>query len=196
MKTFTSQKFFIIHPGLHRILYHACCRHAHTHTHTHTHTNKQTNKQKVKYTLETQYNKIPWHQEILLIISDGFFSSISICSVQKVDFHIFYINCKHNAHKQNHRVKTQMGDYLLGFSVFDQTFTMSAVKYHQCKYVNTMEPGYTKDFDTMKITLLYLVSGYIRVKKKEEEKKRAGTSKISYLVLSSLFITRFHCTLL
>ena len=60
----------------------------------------------------------------------------------------------------------------------------------------TVEPRYNEVLGTMKITLLYQVSHYIRVKNKEIW--RAGTSKITLLlegfVISDLFITRFHCT--
>ena len=44
----------------------------------------------------------------------------------------------------------------------------------------TVEPCYNEVLGTMKITLLYQVSHYIRVKKKKK-KKRVGTSKITLL---------------
>ena len=44
----------------------------------------------------------------------------------------------------------------------------------------TVEPRYNEDLGTMKITLLYQVSHYIRVNKNKEI-QRAGTSKITLL---------------
>ena len=44
----------------------------------------------------------------------------------------------------------------------------------------------------MKITLLYQVSHYIRVKKLRNIK---SWDQQNYLVISDLFITRFHCTI-
>ena len=59
-----------------------------------------------------------------------------------------------------------------------------------------MEPRYNEVLGTMKITLLYLVSHYIRVKKQRNIK---SWDQQNYLVIkegfviSDLFITRFHC---
>ena len=45
---------------------------------------------------------------------------------------------------------------------------------------STVEPHYNEDLGTMKITLLYQVSRYIR-ETKQQRKIRAGTSKITLL---------------
>ena len=63
----------------------------------------------------------------------------------------------------------------------------------------TVEPRYNEVLGTMKITLLYQVSHYIRVKKQRTIKT---WDQQNYLVIrgfcyiSDLFITRFHCTAL
>ena len=63
----------------------------------------------------------------------------------------------------------------------------------------TVEPRYNEVLGTMKITLLYQVSHYIRVKKQRNIK---SWDQQNYLVIrgfcyiSDLFITRFHCTIL
>ena len=61
---------------------------------------------------------------------------------------------------------------------------------------NTVEPRYNEVLGTMKITLLYQVSHYIRVKKQRTIK---SWDQQNYLVIRGfcyidLFITRFHCT--
>ena len=43
---------------------------------------------------------------------------------------------------------------------------------------DTVEPRYNEDLGTMKITLLYQVSHYIRVKKQRNIKSRGGIPKI------------------
>ena len=60
----------------------------------------------------------------------------------------------------------------------------------------TVEPRYNEVLGTTKITLLYQVSHYIRVKKLRNIK---SWDQQKYLVIrgyciSNLFITRFHCT--
>ena len=63
-------------------------------------------------------------------------------------------------------------------------------------FVCTVEPRYNEVVGTMKITLLYQVSHYIRVKKQRNIK---SWDQQNYLVIrgfcyiSDLFITRFHC---
>ena len=60
-----------------------------------------------------------------------------------------------------------------------------------------MEPHYNEVLGTMKITLLYQVSHYIRVKKQRNIK---SWDQQNYLVIrgfcyiSDLFIMRFHCS--
>ena len=62
--------------------------------------------------------------------------------------------------------------------------------------VCTVEPRYNEDLGTMKITLLYQVSHYIRVKKLKY--KELGPAKSPcykrVLLYPTSFITRFHCT--
>ena len=59
-----------------------------------------------------------------------------------------------------------------------------------------MEPRYNEVLGTMKITLLYQVSHYIRVKKQRNIKSWDPQNYlvIRGFVISDLFITRFHCT--
>ena len=54
-----------------------------------------------------------------------------------------------------------------------------------------MKPCYNEDLGTMKITLLYQVSHYIRVKKKKSCDQQ-NDLVIRGFVISDLFI-RFHC---
>ena len=59
----------------------------------------------------------------------------------------------------------------------------------------TVEPCYNEVLGTMKITLLYQVSHYIRVKKTKKSKELGPAKLPCYkrVLLSDLFITRFHC---
>ena len=73
----------------------------------------------------------------------------------------------------------------------------SVVEFTNAKnIINTVEPRYNEVLGTMKITLLYQVSHYIRVKKQRNIK---SWDQQNYLVIrgfcyiSDLFITRFHC---
>ena len=66
--------------------------------------------------------------------------------------------------------------------------------------IDTVEPRYSEVLGTMKITLLYQVSHYIRVKKTKPEKyKELGPGKLvvirGFCYISDLFITRFHCSM-
>ena len=61
---------------------------------------------------------------------------------------------------------------------------------------DTVEPCYNEDLGTMKITLLYQVSHYIRVKKQRniqswDQQNHLVIRRFCYI--SDLFITRFHC---
>ena len=86
--------------------------------------------------------------------------------------------------------------------------TLLSARYRTCPISNkiswsagscyTVEPQYNEDLGTMKITLLYQVSHYIRVQKQRNIK---SWDQQNYLVIrgfcykiSDLFITRFHCT--
>ena len=65
------------------------------------------------------------------------------------------------------------------------------------RYTNTEKPRYNKVLGTMKITMLYQVSHYIRVKKLKKYKELGPAKLPCYkqgFVISDLFITRFHCT--
>ena len=59
----------------------------------------------------------------------------------------------------------------------------------------TVEPRYNEVLGTMKITMLYQVSHYIRVKKQRTIKSwdQQNYLVIRGFVISDLFITRFHC---
>ena len=57
-----------------------------------------------------------------------------------------------------------------------------------------MKPHYNEVLGTIKITLLYQVSHYIRVRKTKKYKDLGPANYLVYnRVLSDLFITRFHC---
>ena len=56
-----------------------------------------------------------------------------------------------------------------------------------------MKPCYNEDLGTMKITLLYQVSHYIRVKKRKKSWDQQNDLVIRGFVISDLFIRRFHC---
>ena len=58
-----------------------------------------------------------------------------------------------------------------------------------------MEPRYNEVLGTMKITLLYQVSHYIRVEKQRNIKSwdQQNYLVIEGFVISDLFITRFYC---
>ena len=60
--------------------------------------------------------------------------------------------------------------------------------------IYTVEPLYNEVLGTMKITLLYQVSHYIRVKKTKKYKELGPAKLPRYNVISDLVIMRFHCT--
>ena len=62
---------------------------------------------------------------------------------------------------------------------------------------STVEPRYNEVLGTMKITLLYQVSHYIRVKKQRNIKSwdQQNYLVIKGFVISDLFIMRFHCSI-
>ena len=69
------------------------------------------------------------------------------------------------------------------FSCFHQVspYTCANMKFASGAWCGTVEPHYNEDLGTIKITLLYQVSHYIRVKKTHKEIPRAGTSIITVL---------------
>ena len=81
-----------------------------------------------------------------------------------------------------------------------QTVTSYVQHLHCWIQLNTVEPRYNEGLGTMKITLLYQVSHYIRVKKRRNikswDQQNYLVIKLEGFVISDLFITRFHCIML